>query len=215
MPPQEGLELGNVVVPAGLAKAAGRGRGEKLPGQDIGKEVVHASDRVAHGHGGEGIAMVAGAQGQQAVTAGLAPGLVVLEGHLDGHLHRHRARIAEKDVLEGLRRQVHQTFHQAHRRLVGKAAEHDMGHAVELVADGLIENRVIVAVDGAPPGRHAIDENPAIHEFNVAAVGGAHRMDGIPFDGRGVGMPGMGLVDGQQFFGAAHLPSPRQQRLRA
>jgi hypothetical protein len=158
---------------------------------------MHAGDGVTHRHGGEGIPMVAASQGQQAMATGLAPGLVILDGHLDSHLHRHRAGITEEDMLEGLGRQGHQPCHQGHRRLVGEAPEHDVGHPVELVPDGLVEDRVVIAVDGAPPGRHAIDEDPAIHEFDAAAVGGAHRIDRVLIQGRGVGMPDMGPIDGQ------------------
>ena len=204
MAPEQLRETGDIFLPAGLAKATGGGRGEELLGEDLGEEVVHAGDGIAHRHGAEGVAVVARPDRQQPMTAKLAPGLVILEGHLDSHLHRHRARIAQEDVLEGGRGEGHQTLDQPDRRFVGQAPEHDMGHGRQLVPEGLIEDRVVVTVNGAPPRGHAIDEFPPVHELKAAAPGGAHRIDRVPVQGRGIGMPGVGLVDGQQFFNAAH-----------
>ena len=64
VPPHQVLERRRYRRPAGLAETASRGRGEKLARQEVGEEMMHAGDRVAHRHGVEGIPVVAAAQGQ-------------------------------------------------------------------------------------------------------------------------------------------------------
>lgn len=41
-------------------------------------------------------------------------------------------------------------------------AKHNVGKSVDLILRGAIENRMIVAVDDAPPGGHAVDYDAAI-----------------------------------------------------
>ena len=59
---------------------------------------------------------------------------------------------------------------------------------------GRVEHRVVVAVDGAPPGGHAVDELAPVHQFQAHPFGGRHRPQGLAGVGRGIGMPEMGTV---------------------
>ena len=190
-------EFGDVVGLAGLAEAAGRGRGKDLLRQGRGPQAVHPGIRVADGHGVEGVPVVAAADGHEAVTLGTPPGLPVLDGHLDGHLHRDRPRVAQEAVAQRFRGQVHQVPDQARGRFMGQAPEHHVGHGVELLKHGLIQDRVVVAMDGAPPGGHAVDQLASVHQVQPAPLGGTYRIDRVTVQGRGVGVPGMGLVDGE------------------
>ena len=65
-------------------------------------------------------------------------------------------------AVEALRGQLNQFFHQANGGLVGQATKHDMGHVVELLADGPVQARMIVAMQCAPPGRHPVNQLTAI-----------------------------------------------------
>ena len=122
--------------------------------------------------------MIAAADRQQAVLLRPIPADPVLIGHLDGHLHGHGARIGQKDLGQGLRRHPDQGPAQLHGRLVGQPAEHDVGHALELVRDRGVQNGVVVAVDGRPPGGHAVHEFPAALELQAHAMGGNHLAHG-------------------------------------
>ncbi len=105
-----------------------------------------------------GVAVVAAAPGEQPPPLRAAARAPVLQAHLDRDLDRDRARVGEEDVLQRLRGDLHERGRQPDRGLVGEPAEHHMAHPPELVADGLVEHRMGVAVDGRPPGRHPVDQ---------------------------------------------------------
>lgn len=96
---------------------------------------------------------------------GLAAIVPILHRQLHRHLHRHRARIAKKYGLQGLRRHRHQLLGQLHPRLVGQAAEHDMGHLGDLGLGRSVQARMAIAMDTGPPGRNPIHQPPSIFEF--------------------------------------------------
>ena len=76
---KQGLDGRNVVLlPASIKTAPGAG-GEQLPGQCLGKNSVHAADRVADRHGVERVPMVATADGQQPMLARPTLGLPELD----------------------------------------------------------------------------------------------------------------------------------------
>ncbi len=90
---------------------------------------------------------------------GPAEGAPVLQAHLDRDLDRRpspsrpgRRGASGSGVISTRRRG------EPHRRLVGEPAEHDVAHPPELVADGGVEHRVGVAVDGRPPRRHPVHQ---------------------------------------------------------
>ena len=73
-----------------------------------------------------------------------------------------------------------------------------MRHLVELSFGGGVEARVVVAVDGAPPRRHAVDQLPAVLQFDADAFGSSHRIGGQGSGGRGIGVPQVVFVPFQQ-----------------
>ena len=85
----------------------------------------------------------------------LAPGSTTTHPRLQRHLHRHfdghGARVGEKDVVEPRRRDLDEKLGQLDRRRMGEAAEHHVRHPPELQADGIVENRMAIAMDGRPP----------------------------------------------------------------
>ena len=130
--------------------------GKIMFGQHTTEQRMHAVDRVTGRHGTEGIAVIAVAQGQQFVLAGVPLAQPVLQRHLDRHFHGHRAAVSQKHFLQRIRRQRHQLFTQLHRRFVGQPAEHHMSHTVDLVLGRLVQHRVVIAMHRRPPGRHAV-----------------------------------------------------------
>ena len=56
----------------------------------------------------------------------------------------------------------HQLFTEIHRWRMGYAAKHDVTNFIDLVFCRGIQHRMVVAVDGAPPRSHAVDQLCAI-----------------------------------------------------
>ena len=54
---------------------------------------------------------------------------------------------------------------------MSESAKHDVGHVLQLAADGGIEARVIVAMQRAPPRGHAINQVFACRQFYGHALG--------------------------------------------
>ena len=138
--------------------------------------------------------MIAAANGKQAVLARPARCLPVLQRHLERDFHTHRAGIAKKHVLQWLRRHAHQTFAQLHCRAVGEAAKHDMGHVFDLFPEGCIQSRMAIAMDRAPPRRHAINQFAAIRQTDAHPLCRNHRIDRQGTGHGGVGMPEVAAV---------------------
>jgi hypothetical protein len=166
-------QRGDLVGPAGDVgvEAAGRPRREQLRGEHPGEHRVHAAHRVAHAHRPERVAVVGAAQCQHSgaprcPAAGgsttSAAALVVLQGHLQRDLDRDRSRVGQEDTLQAGGGDVDQPLAEADRGLVRQSAEHHVGHLVDLRPQGVVEVGVAVAVDGAPPGRHRVDDLPAV-----------------------------------------------------
>ena len=168
---------------------------EQVLGQHLAEQMVHAVDRVAGGHGPEGVTVVAVAQRDQTVLLGLPLAEPVLQRHLDRHLHGHRATVGQEHLVERFRRHPHQALAQLHRRLVGDATEHHVGHFVDLVLGRLVQTRVVVAVDRRPPGRHAVDQRAAVFQLQADSVGARHRVGGQRLGGGGIGVPEVVTVE--------------------
>jgi hypothetical protein len=81
---------------------------------------------------------------------------------------------------------------------VGQPAEHHVGHVAELAGHGPVEHRVVIAVDGGPPGGHAIDQFPAVGKPQAHTRGGDHRVDRCGIEHGSVRMPHMGTVGGEE-----------------
>ena len=131
---------------------------EHLPGQDVCPHRVHPAVGIAHAHCPEGVTVIATAPGEHSALAGAAQRTPVLQGHLDRHLHRHRAGVGEEHVAQWSWSDLHQAAGQPDRGLVGQPSEHHVAHPRELVARRGIEHRVGVAVNRRPPRRHAIHQ---------------------------------------------------------
>src|SRR6185312_8997863 len=97
----EHLAVGGVVFTGYLGR-------ELLAGQDVGPQRVHPALWVAHAHRGEGVAVVAAAPGHQPVLVASADAAPVLQRHLDGHLDRYRAGVAEEHRIESVGRDLYQ-----------------------------------------------------------------------------------------------------------
>ncbi len=148
---QDRLDGGHVAHRAGLSEPALRPVGEKVIRQHGPEAFMHAVDGIAHRHRAERVAVISAANRQQPIAIRLAARDPVLDRHLDRDLDGHRARIGEKHVLQRRGRQVDQPARQGHRRRVRQAAEHHVGHRLELVPRGPIQLGDVVAVYRAPP----------------------------------------------------------------
>ena len=157
---QQAVEL--VVVSAEGLLQSGNGGGDM---DHVGAGTVGLEDEVvvlvvADLHRLEGVAVVGVLQGQNQGALGFSPVHVVLQGHFQGHLHRHAARVGEEGVVQIAGEKLPQLFCQPESGLVGEAAQHHVGELLHLLNDGPVELRVLVAVDHAPPGGHRVDEFP-------------------------------------------------------
>src|SRR5690625_1311301 len=72
-----------------------------------------------------------------------------------------------------------------------------MAHAVDLLMHGLLDGRMTIAMDRAPPGGHAVDELAAIGQLQLHALGGYHGPDRCRCGHGGIGMPKMLAVEAQ------------------
>ena len=82
----DGIEIPGIKI---TVVGALRRLGKIMFGEHPAEQRMHAVDRVTGGHGPEGIAVIAIAQGQQFILAGVPLAEPVLQGHLDRHFHRH------------------------------------------------------------------------------------------------------------------------------
>ena len=72
---------------------------------------------------------------------------------------------------------------------MGQAAEHHMAHLFYLLCDGAVDRRVIVAVDNAPPRRHAVDQFGAVGKPDAASVSRFGFISRQRIGGRCIGVP--------------------------
>ena len=125
---------------------------------------------------------------------------LILDRHFHSHFDSHRTGVRKEDGIEPWGCYLDESFGQPDPGFVCEPAEHDVGHGDKLVFDDSIQNRMIVAMDGAPPGRHAVDEFCSVGEAQPNALGGNNRKNsGFPRHRR-VGMPDLRAVCSQQFL---------------
>ena len=181
----------------GLVKAAGGAFHENVLRKEPGEKAVHAVHGIADAHGSLRIAVVA-AHGREEVPArAAANGNLVLHGHLEGYFHGHGSGIRVKDVLQSFRHHGEQATPEFHGRPVCQAAEHDMAHGADLAGHGVLERGISVAVDGAPPRGHPVDELRAVREHDAVVMGTRRGVHGKRMERRSVGMPEMLPVKGE------------------
>eukprot|EP00968_Pinguiococcus_pyrenoidosus_P008114 scaffold574_cov246-Pinguiococcus_pyrenoidosus.AAC.17 len=148
---------------------------EEVLGKDVGEHLVHAFHGVADRHASESVAVVAPADRQDPPSGRLALHVEVLQRHLQRHLDRHGTGVAEEHLLQFpvpmcLSEQVvDQKTRQLRRRTMGESAEHHVGCVPKLTLHCAVQPRVIVAVDGAPPGRHAVQKHSAVLQLHLRA----------------------------------------------
>ncbi len=80
---------------------------------------------------------------------------------------------------------------------MGDPAEHHVGHAVNLRFHRRIQPRVVVAMNGCPPGGHTVHQLFAAGQRQLAAVCFRHRVYRQGLSHGGVGMPDMALIEGE------------------
>ena len=181
---------------------AGRGaRGEDVLGQHAAEEGVHPADRVGDGHRREGVAVVAAADGQEAGAA-LTGREVELQSGLHRDLDRDRPGVGEEDVLHPGGREVEEAAAEVDGGCVREAAEHHVGHRVELAADGCVELGHAVPVDRAPPRAHRVDDlvggAVGVAQPQPDALGGLDEVGVAGRQRRGVRVPHVRAVEGAQ-----------------
>ena len=120
--------------------------------------------------------MIAVAEGEKAL-ARVSLRLPVLQRHFHRHFDGDGAGIGEEHAFEAFRGHRHQLAAQGDRGRVGNPTEHDVRHLVNLRFHRRVQARVIVAMNGRPPGRHAVNQLPAVGEGQLTAVGGHDRID--------------------------------------
>ncbi len=158
-------ELGDAV------RVAGQGQ-DGVFGQVPAVERVHAFLGVADRHRGEGIAVVAALEGEEAAAGAHALVEPVLGGHFHGDFDGDGAAVGEEDVVQVAGEQGGEAGGQVFGGRVGEAAEHDVRHLGELSGDGFADVRMIIAVAGGPPGGDAVDQLASVFEGDGAALGG-------------------------------------------
>ncbi|MNM38091.1 hypothetical protein D3C81_488390 [compost metagenome] len=181
------------LVPLGVEATAGR-FDKMVLGQEALVELVHAAIRIADAHGAEGVTVIAAPQGDE-LGAGRSPGVPVLLGHLECHLHRHRPRICQKDPIQPGRGDLHQLATQRHRRGMGQPAKHHVGHLAELGSRRCVQFRHLITVDAGPPGAHAIHQFTAVAEGEGHPLGAGHFIAGQGMVEGGVGVPDVVQVE--------------------
>ncbi len=173
-----GKQLDHMLCPRLVERsieAVGGALGEDVLGKHAAEHRVHPADRVADRHRAERVAVVAAADREQASALGMADRALVLQSHLDRHLHRHRAGVGEEHVLQAIRRDLHQPLGKLHSRLMRQTTEHHVSHALQLLAHCRVQRRMAIAVDRTPPRGHAVDQLAPIGQAQTHALGGDHR----------------------------------------
>ena len=132
--------------------------------------------------------MVAATHREQPRPPGQAARAIVLQRHLDRHLNRDTARVAEKDTLETGRREIHQPLREPHRTLVRETAKHHVGKPAELLRERRLDPGMAIAMDGRPPRGHTVDHLAAVVQPQTHAFRALHPKERRGLGG-GVGMP--------------------------
>ena len=187
-------QRGHVPIRAQGAKRTARRIDKQLLWQHPRKQSMHAGDRITHRHRTQGVTVIATARRDEALLAGPSACLPVLQGHFHRHLDRYRTGIGKEHRLQGFRRQLDQQTGQLDGGAMCQSAEHDMRHVLELAGYRRIQHRVIVAMDGAPPRRHAVDQFATVGQTDAHAVCRPHRVDRQVGTQRAVGVPDMRAV---------------------
>ena len=176
--------------PADCALGHGDAHGVEQHRREGREEGVRVADR----HRAEGVAVVAALEGDEGPTLVLTATHPELPGDLQRHLHRGRAVVGEEHPRQVAGRAPNEFLGQADGGFVGRPREQDVVEAFRLVGQGLHDAGVSVPVQGRPPGRDAVDQDPPVRQGQGRALGARDRQ-GVLFGlVLGVGVPEMGSI---------------------
>ena len=144
----------------------------------------------------ERVAVVAAADGQEAVPVGSPDPQPVLDRHLDGDLDRDRAGVGEEDAGQAVGGDVDQPRGPDRPRPMGEPAEHHVGHLLELPGHGAVE-RPDGRSRGSPTTTTPCRRSARARRPASAAPRSPVRRGGCgaPTGAGGVGMPHLGLIE--------------------
>ena len=179
-----------------------RARQEDLLGNRVAEHGMHATDRVAHAHGTESIAVIGPSEGgnacpRQGAAACCGAGNLHLPSQFEAHFHADRPRIGEEDAIQRWRGKVHQCRDGVNCGLVGESPKHDVAELRTLTVEGLVKDWIAVAVNLAPPRGHRVDDLIAVFSImqpQPDSVSGHHCEHRVRPDGRGVGVPSVASI---------------------
>ena len=193
----------NVRGPRGDVAAGGRRSvGEELLREGVGEHRVHPVDRIGHAHRTRSCRR---GSRRAARACGCARGRPRPRWYCTAILSATSTETepesAKKTCCSGSGVQLHQAAAEVDGRPVGEPAEHHVAHRVGLAAYGVVEPRVPVAVDRAPPRRHRVDQRRAVGQPDPDALGVVDQLHAVGCGHRGVGMPEVLAVEGERSGG--------------
>ncbi|MNF63687.1 hypothetical protein D3C84_453950 [compost metagenome] len=170
---------------------------------------------VAHRHRRHGLAVVAVAQGDEALLLWQAFVEPVVKAHFQRHFDAGRTVIGVEAPGQPFGRNLHQAFGQFDHRLVAESGENHMLQLIDLVLDALVDPRVGMAEDVDPPGADRIEITFAFEVFEpdaFAALDRDQRQLFVIFH-LGAGMPQNREIALHPLIIQAHFHSPRDGSL--
>ena len=165
-----------------------RGNVHHMPAGSVGLEDKVVICVVPGLHGLEGVPVVGVLQSQNHGALGLSPVHKILQSHFQSHLHCHTAGVGKEAVRQFPRKPLPQLFRQLLGRRMGQATQHNMGKPPRLVHQHLVQGRMLVAVDHAPPGGDGVNHpalpgvqiDPLRIDNLIGCLHGFHLLVGIP-----------------------------------
>ena len=148
--------------------------GARSTGNRSGSKTSAPSPRVAEGEGAHRVAVVGAAEGEEAAALGAADVDPVLEGDLEGLLHRRRPVAREQDAGVVDRHDRGQGLGQLHDHPVAVAEQGGVRHPVELLTDGVVELGDVVAEGVHPQRRDGVEVPPPVDVDQLVALGPLH-----------------------------------------
>ena len=161
IPLEDGLQRGQRSGGVGAGDLTGAlgvdRRGEGLRGEEPGIEATVELGALADGHRPEGVAMVGAFHRDDPALGVLADELPVLERKLQRDLDGVAAVVGEEAAWEGAVREPGQVGGELGRDRVVQAEQRHVGDLVELIAEGAVQVRVVMAMDVRPDRGVAVE----------------------------------------------------------
>lgn len=126
--------------------------------------------QAACGEGSQGFSVIAVTQGHEAHFLAVSGLVVVLETHFHGGFDGRRTVVGKIELAESLRDFFHQLLAQGDGRLVREVGEDDVLQGIKLVLDGLVDFRVGVPEQVAPPGADHVQIALPVHVVQVDSL---------------------------------------------